>query len=160
MFINLSAEHERVAPRSFHLDAEQVPEAHHAGARLRVLAGEAFGVRSPLDELLTPVTLLDLTMPPGATLHLPVPLAHHAWALVIGGGGPGLAVHDAVGFGDGDTIELVAGDAGLHVVVGHGTPIGKPVLWDRSLSMSTAERLADARRRHDAGEMGRLDPSF
>lgn len=160
MFVNLSAEHELVAPRSFHLEAEQIPEVEHDGARLRVLAGDAFGVRSSLDQLLTPVTLLDIALLPGGTLHLPVPLAHHAWALVIAGAGPGLAQHDAVGFGDGDTVELVAGTPGLHVVLGHGSPIGKAVLWDRSLSMSTADRLADARRRHDAGEMGRLDPSF
>lgn len=135
------------------------------GARVRVLAGEAFGAVSPLAGLATPVTMLDVTVSARGELFVPVPEQHNAWLLVLAGelllGGVGPAGPDeAVGFvrGGGDGLLLQSGDGeALRCFVGMGAPIGVPKQFMGPFAMSTRERLVDAGRRFEAGEMGRLE---
>jgi redox-sensitive bicupin YhaK (pirin superfamily) len=125
---------DQAEPRSFELDARDVPEVACGGYRVRVLVGAALGVRSPLVGLGATVTVLDVHLDPGAELVHVAPSAHHAWALaVVGHGfaGPAgaerlLRERDAIAFAsDGDALRLRAGDAGLHVLVAHAPRNGK-----------------------------------
>lgn len=61
---------EEDAPHFQHTPAGEIPEVVVAGARVRVLIGEAFGRRSPVATL-SPTLYLDLALEPGASLTLP-----------------------------------------------------------------------------------------
>lgn len=70
LWLALPRSHEEV-PASFeHLAADRLPNIAHGGARIRVLAGEAFGERSPL-ALPMQTLYLDLRLAPGASVRLP-----------------------------------------------------------------------------------------
>lgn len=170
MFVNLRAEHKSAPPRAFHVDPRDVPEAAPApGARVRVLAGEALGKRSPLDALLTPILLLDVRLDAGAEVAIPIDPAWTAFVLSVSGEGTvgptdrahPLAAHSAAGLArDGETIQLRAGARGLGALVGAGHPIGEPVVFGGPFVMTRREDLAEAFARYERGEMGRLSPSF
>jgi len=66
----LPVAHEEDAPQFQHTPAGEIPEVSVAGARVRVLIGEAFGRRSPVATL-SPTLYLDLALAPGASLTLP-----------------------------------------------------------------------------------------
>jgi redox-sensitive bicupin YhaK (pirin superfamily) len=169
MFVNLREADKLAAPRAFHVAASDVPEVSPSeGVRVRVLAGSFAGVSSPLTELLTAVTFLDVHLGPNATVEVDAPAADTAFVFVVGGRGHvdgeatvALPAHSAAGFvGDGDRLRLVAGDDGLHVLVGVGTPIGEPVVFGGPFAMTNADALREANARFRRGEMGHLDPSF
>jgi redox-sensitive bicupin YhaK (pirin superfamily) len=120
------------AARSFDIAAARIPEVDHRGARVRVLVGAALGMRSPLEGLDLPVTVLDVRLDPGAELAHVAPAGHHAWALAVRGTGfAGPRDHETplpdrtvVAFSrDGDTVRVRAGLAGLHLVLGHAAPV-------------------------------------
>lgn len=170
MFVNLRAEHKAAPPRAFHVAPGDVPEVVPApGARVRVLAGEALGKRSPLDALLTPILFLDVRLDAGADVSIPIDPASTAFVLSVSGEGSvgptdrahPLAAHGAVGLErDGDAIQLRAGARGLSVLVGAGRPIGEPVVFGGPFVMTRREDVAEGFARFSRGEMGRLSPSF
>lgn len=132
MLVDLCPEHARTAPRAMSLSAAEIPEVAANGTRVRVLAGSAQGVRSPLDGNLTPVTILDVHLAPGAELRHVAPAGHHAWAMaIVGDGFAGPEGHErhlqhasAIAFsGNGDAIRLRASDLGLHAIVAHAAPL-------------------------------------
>jgi redox-sensitive bicupin YhaK (pirin superfamily) len=166
MFVNLAAAHKDAPPRMLHLDRERIPELRQGqGVRVRVLAGESNGVRSPL-ELLTPVTLLDVHLEPGASFEHAVPAGHRSFVLPIRGAGfagpdeeaVSLAHGLAAAFEDqGEVLRLRAGTEPLHALVGTGRPLREPLVAGGPFLMNTQEQITDAFRRFQAGGMGRLE---
>src|SRR6478736_683774 len=61
---------EEVAPSFSHTPADAIPECSVGDARVRVLVGEAFGVRSPVAAL-SPTVYLDIWLPAGGRVELP-----------------------------------------------------------------------------------------
>lgn len=169
MFVNLRSDHKNAAPRAFHVAAAEIPEVRPTpGARVRVLVGACDGVASPLDELLTPITFLDVHLETGAVLELDAPAASTAFALVVRGTGlagrqgqeTSLAVHAAAGFSsDGDVVRLVGGEGGLQVLFGAGAPLREPVVFGGPFVMTSTEEVRAAEQRFRRGEMGKLAPS-
>lgn len=166
MFVNLREEHKRAAPAAYHAAAAEVPEVLPSpGARVRVLAGSFGGAASPLTELLTPVTFLEVHLVAGGAIELPAPRDHTAFVMTIGGRGAvaaaAIQAHEALLFaGDGERVHLEGGEGGLHLLFGVGAPLGEPVLFGGPFAMTRAEDLKDARERFARGEMGALEPSF
>lgn len=64
---------EQCEPSFQHVAADAIPELMHAGVRVRVLVGSAFGATSPV-RAASPTLYLDLDLPAGACFSLP-PLA-------------------------------------------------------------------------------------
>lgn len=166
LFVNLPAELELAPPQAFHAEPEEVPELRpEPGVLVRVVVGEQGGLASPVGPLLHPIAMLDVHLDAGRSTTLELDPAWRAVLLVVGGGvvveGDELPAH-AVATADGPAPELrlEAGDADAHVLVLAGRPIGEPVVFGGSFALSSHERLADARRRFAAGEMGSLAPSF
>lgn len=162
IFVNLRIAEKLIAPRAFHVDAAEVPVVDaRDGARVRVLCGAFEGRRSPLDQLSTPVLLLDVHLDPGARVTVPVPREQTAFALSIAGsghaGGSPFGPNAAVSFAeDGDALSLAAGSEGLHVVVGAGAPLREPVVFGGPFAMGSREAIEDAYARYRRGDMGRL----
>ncbi len=165
MFVNLKDEHKRAAPAAFHASRAEVPEVHPApGARVRVLAGHVGGVASPLSQLLTPITFLEIHLAAGATVEVDAPSGHNAFAMTIGGSGRAadaeVSAHEAVLFAhDGERVRFEGGPRGLQLLFGAGAPLGEPVVFGGPFAMTRLEDIHDARARFARGEMGKLAPS-
>jgi redox-sensitive bicupin YhaK (pirin superfamily) len=161
LFVNLQSAHKLAPPRAFRVEPAQVPVVEGEGARVRILAGAFQGRTSPLDELLTPVLLLDVALKAGARLQIPVEAAHRAFGMSLAGGGrlgsATCGAHHAVGFADdGDVLELEAGPAGLQVLVAAGRPLGEPVVFGGPFAMNDRAGIEAAMARYRRGEMGSL----
>jgi redox-sensitive bicupin YhaK (pirin superfamily) len=166
LFVNLPADRELAPPQAFHLDGDEVPELRPApGVLLRVVVGEQQGVRSPVGPLLHPIAMIDAHLDAGSTAELELDPEARAVLLVVAGsvrvGDDELAQHVvATAEGPSPLLRLEAGSDGAEVLVLAGRPIREPVVFGGSFALSSPERLADARRRYDRGEMGSLAPSF
>ena len=69
LWLGLPREHEETEPAFQHTGAEALPVVREGGAVIRVLVGEAFGARSPVDTLCR-VLYLDVKLEPGASVVL------------------------------------------------------------------------------------------
>jgi redox-sensitive bicupin YhaK (pirin superfamily) len=70
IWVALPLAHEEAAPSFHRYPGALLPERELDGVRLRVLAGSAFGLTSPV-ETLSPLFYVDAVMAPGTTLALP-----------------------------------------------------------------------------------------
>ncbi len=150
------------APQALHLAAGEVPVLAEPGATVRVVLGEAGGLRSPL-ALPTAVTLLDVVMRPHARWTLSLPPADHAFAFVLGGAldagwrrataGQLLRTRP-----DGGTLALAAGAEGARFSLFAGTPLNQPRLMQGPFVARDPQQLVRFVREHAAGRFGELQP--
>jgi redox-sensitive bicupin YhaK (pirin superfamily) len=70
LWVALPRGHEETDPAFHHHPVETLPELDEGGARVRVLAGAAFGAASPV-RTLSPLFYVDVVMPAGRELPLP-----------------------------------------------------------------------------------------
>ncbi|MGH8288444.1 MAG: pirin family protein [Steroidobacteraceae bacterium] len=70
LWVALPLEHEAAEPEFHHHPARDLPALDLAGTRVRVLAGSAFGERSPV-RIYSPLFYVDVAMPAGCELPLP-----------------------------------------------------------------------------------------
>ena len=83
-FVDLPEKLKIVPPYAVHLEGEDVPEILRKGARIRVVAGEYDGVRSPA-AVPQPFALYDVFLEPGATLDVPLPAEWGGSVLCVSG---------------------------------------------------------------------------
>src|SRR5882672_6618022 len=69
LWVGLPREHEETAPAFHHYEGASLPIVREPGVVVRVLAGEAFGARSPVATL-SRLVYLDVALDAGATLEL------------------------------------------------------------------------------------------
>jgi redox-sensitive bicupin YhaK (pirin superfamily) len=152
LWVALPIEREEDEPSFVHTPAGDIPEVHTpGGAHVRVLVGEAFGVRSPVQPA-SPTLYLDVQLSPGATLELP-PLAQEMALYPIGGtlqiDGAPLPVQQMTVLEPGLPVRIAAQDAARFVVVG-GEPVGHRHMWWNFVS-SRADRIQQAAADWEAG---------
>lgn len=71
LWVALPRDHEESPPTFTHYPAESLPEALIDGARIRVLAGQAYGLVSPV-ETYSRLLYVDVQMPAGACVEVPL----------------------------------------------------------------------------------------
>jgi redox-sensitive bicupin YhaK (pirin superfamily) len=129
LFIVLSPAERQLEPNFQLLAPGEVPEVQTGGARVRVIAGDFGGQRSPLT-LRNPTLYLDVRLDPGASLDVPVPAEFAGLAYVLAGSGRFGA--PPVAAGRYQRLELGAG-GGLHVAAEAGQALrfvlitGRPI---------------------------------
>ncbi len=147
---------EEVQPAFFHHAAGSLPVVEQDGATLRLIAGEAFGERSPV-AVLSPMFYLAAELTAGARLSLPAELGERAVYVVSGSmtvAGAGYPSGRMLILADGEEVEIAAGADSRLMLLG-GAPLDGPRhLWWNLLS-TRAERIEQAKR--DWKE-GRFDP--
>jgi redox-sensitive bicupin YhaK (pirin superfamily) len=162
IFVNSSAANKRSAPAVFHVAADRVPVvALPGGGRVRVVLGAFGGAVSRIDAH-TPLSLLDIELPPGAALDVPVGAGQRALAVVVRGGLAGVApaAPHALRFADaGGAVRLEAGQQGLHLALLAGTPIGEPIFPKGPFIGNSAADVTEMIRRFQSGAMGALAPT-
>ncbi len=156
-WVALPHENEEDAPSFEHYDAGVLPRGDEAGVSLRLIAGEAFGLRSPA-KTHSPLFYVHVEMQPGARIALPTGHAERAVYVARGQVRCGSTRHDGgrlLVFRAGGAPEVQAvGNARLMLL--GGEPVGERFLWWNFVS-SSRERIEQAKADWTAGRM-RMPP--
>jgi redox-sensitive bicupin YhaK (pirin superfamily) len=162
VFVNSAAANKATAPAMFHRSAGEIAAvALENGGRVRVVLGD-FGGHTARIGAHTAITLLDIALPAGAALELPVAAGERAFGVIARGalvGAPDDQPH-AVRFADeGDSVRLEAGAAGVHLAFFAGTPLREPIVPKGPFIANTAAEATGMIRRYQSGQMGALAPT-
>jgi redox-sensitive bicupin YhaK (pirin superfamily) len=162
-WIALPRAHEEIAPSFRHHAAASLPLIEHDGVRMRLIAGEAFGARSPVDAL-SPIVYLDVHMPAGSRLPLPEQYAQRAVYPVSGCVRIGASTleHGAISvLATVADCALEASEASRVMVLGGAALDGERHLWWNFVS-SSPERIERAKTHWREGRFARVpgDPEF
>ncbi len=169
LWVNLPAAAKWVDPRYQNLEAEDVVllTSPDGGALVRIIAGDVAGQRGP-GSTHTPISLVHVTVQPGAELTLPWPNEFNALLYVLAGNGSvgtdARPIHSGqlVVHGSGDVISLRADAAqdsrhpALEVLILGGQPIGEPVVAHGPFVMNTRDELVQAFEDYQAGRLGTI----
>ena len=151
LWVALPIEDEETDPAFFHYDAAELPEFNAADRSVRVMIGEAFGVRSPV-KTWSPTLYVEINLKAGSSIALPDHVEERAVYLIKGGlktRGTALAPHHLVIFDRSQGLELVAQEDAHFVIIG-GTPVGQRTIW-WNLVASRAELIEKAKQDWKAG---------
>ncbi len=154
IFVNSAAALKGSAPLMFHRRADEIAVVAPApGVRVRVVLGDFGGVSARIDAH-TPLTLLDITLAPNATLEVPLPVGERAFAVVVSGGPHALCFAN-----EGDGVALSGGELGMQLVLFAGQPIEEPMFPKGPFIGSNAAEVTEMIRRFQSGAMGALAPT-
>ncbi|MEU3618937.1 pirin-like C-terminal cupin domain-containing protein [Streptomyces sp. NPDC006872] len=162
IFVRLPETDEQNDPYGMHFTPQELPSGELAeGVRVRVVAGEAFGLRSPVREA-AGSHVYDLILAPGARVEIPVDPEFRGFVMTVEGDGriatpasrgelgpAGLAVFEP---GTG-AVELAAGERGAQFLFGAGRPLRTPAYMYGGFCLSSRTRVTEAVERYQSGEM-------
>lgn len=164
LWVNLPARDKIMRPRYQEIPAERIPVARseEGDVTVKVLAGEALGVRAAIDTR-TPILYLDCELRPGARFSQSVPVEHNAFAYVFEGSGlfgadsRPAGPHAMVVFEkDGERITITAPpDSGLRTLLIAGQPLNEPVARYGPFVMNTRAEILQAIEDFQTGRLGR-----
>jgi hypothetical protein len=157
VWVNLPAKLKMTRPRYQDVPSASIPVvSREDGVRIRVIAGEAEGVRGAVTEIFAEPTYLDLSLPAGRSFEQPVPRGHTAIAYVFegeaalgaaaGDGGTIIAATRLVVLGDGDVVRIETAGAPARLLLLSARPLGEPVARYGPFVMNTREEIQQALR--------------
>jgi len=169
LWANLPSSLKMTAPRYQDVTAKDIPEVtDDDGTHVRVVCGEFWGKRGPVDGIAADPRYLDVWVPPGKRKALPVATTNHAFAYVFEGSGvfrdasgPRGVLTDRTGIDDapvreaagdrslvlfdrGDDVVVTAGEHGIRFLLVSGKPLQEPVAWYGPIVMNTERELRQA----------------
>jgi len=170
LWANLPASLKMTNPRYQDVTAKDIPEViDDDGTRVRVVVGEFWGKRGPVDGIAADPVYLDVSVGPGQRKVLPIETSRHAFAYVFAGAGqfrdasaPRGVLTDTTGeidespvrdeagnrtlvlFDRGDEVVVRAGDEGVRFLLVSGKPLEEPVAWYGPIVMNTDAELQTA----------------
>lgn len=170
LWANLPSSLKMTAPRYQDITAGDVPEVtDDDGTRVRVVCGEFWGKRGPVEGVAASPQYLDVFVPPGKRKVLPIATERHAFAYVFEGSGSFRAASKPFGvltekevdgqeflvreqtgnrslvlFDSGDDVVVQAGDEGVRFLLVSGKPLKEPVAWYGPIVMNTQAELEQA----------------
>lgn len=150
LWVNLPADQKMCPPRYQNIEPEDVPEVtRDDGVKIRVIAGEADGVKGAVDGIAVDPVYLDVTVPGGVTFDAPITSGHTALCLGLEGdaviGGTPVAEGHAAILGDGDRVRIEnLGAKPLHFLLIAGRPLNEPIARYGPFVMNTRAELEQA----------------
>lgn len=155
LWVALPAEHEDIEPAFDHYPAECLPDVVRDGAHIRVLAGEAFGVVSPIRSL-SRVLFAEVRLPAGASVD--VPQEQEVAAFVVDGqltcGAQAAAAGRLLAFTFRSNARLQA-RTDTHLLFIGGDPLGpRHMFWN--FVSSSLERIEQAKREWQSGNFPKV----
>jgi len=145
-WVALPREYEEAEPAFDHTPAAKLPEQDGDGVKLRVIAGRAFGLASPV-RVFSETFYVDVAMSAGAALDIPEEYAESAAYVLLGTvatEGRDFGASTLVIFAAGSKARLVAKEASRVALLG-GAPLGERHIWWNFVS-SSSTRIEQARR--------------
>lgn len=169
LWANLPSSLKMTSPRYQDVSSREIPEVtDDDGTSVRIICGDFWGKRGPVDGIAADPRYLDVWVPPGRLKRLPVESSRHAFAYIFEGSGTfpdasepfgvltekegpvETVVREQTGnrslvlFDSGDEIVVQAGEHGIRFLLVSGKPIEEPVAWYGPIVMNTQEELQQA----------------
>jgi redox-sensitive bicupin YhaK (pirin superfamily) len=170
LWANLPSSLKMMAPRYQDVKAAEIPEiVSDDGTRVRVVCGEFWGKRGPVEGVAADPQYLDVYVPPDRRKTLPVAMERHAFAYVFEGSGTFQSASQPFGvltekeldgsdalirertgnrslvlFDSGEDVTVQAGEEGIRFLLVSGKPIEEPVAWYGPIVMNTQAELQQA----------------
>ncbi len=170
LWANLPSSLKMTEPRYQDVGATEIPEiTDDDGTRVKVIVGEFWGKRGPVDGISADPQYLDIYVPPGVKKTFPVDLYRKAFAYVFDGAGMFRDASDPQGvllekevrgeevnirdlsgnrtliqFDTGDEVTVQAGEKGIRFLLVSGKPIEEPVAWHGPIVMNTPDEIRQA----------------
>lgn len=147
-WVALPRKHEEDAPTFEHVGADELPQHEGEGARVRLVAGEFLGLRSPVQGL-SPLFYADVRLDDGARLQVPATYPEQAIYVVSGTldlGADGL--HEAgrlLVLRPGTPVTLAARGGPVRAMLLGGEPMDGPRYLTWNFVASSAERIEQAK---------------
>ncbi len=169
LWANLPSSLKMTPPRYQEVKTGDVPEVtEDDGTVARIVCGNLWGRRGPVEGIAADPVYVDVTVPPGKRRSIPVETTHHAFAYVFAGSGkfsnasgPLAVPTESVGWADtnppveadnrslvlfdrGDEVTVQAGEDGIRFLLVSGQPLREPVAWYGPIVMNTQDELREA----------------
>jgi hypothetical protein len=171
LWANLPSSLKMTAPRYQDIAAKDIPDVvDDDGTRVRVICGDFWGKRGPVDGTAAEPRYLDVFVPAGRRKTFPVETTRHAFAYVFEGSGTFSGASQPFGvltekenpdgaetlireqtgnrslvlFDSGDEVTVQAGEEGIRFLLVSGKPIEEPVAWYGPIVMNTKAELEQA----------------
>ena len=170
LWANLPRDLKMTAPRYQDIQAGDIETVvDDDGTAVRIITGQFWGKRGPVDGIAADPLYLDVSVPPNTRKVLKVDTYANTFAYVFAGAGTfrdaarpegvrvekevagqELNIRDLSGnrtlvrFGTGDEIVVTAGPEGVRFLLVSGQPIQEPVAWHGPIVMNTREELRRA----------------
>ena len=170
LWANLPSSLKMTAPRYQDVKAADIPEVvDDDGTRLRVVVGEFWGKRGPVEGVAADPRYLDIFVPPGKRKTFKVEIDRHAFAYIFEGSGSFRSASEPFGvlteklvdgqemhlreqtgnrslvvFDSGDEVTVQAGEQGIRFLLVSGKPLKEPVAWYGPIVMNTQAELNQA----------------
>ena len=172
LWANLPSALKMTAPRYQDVASKFISEiVDDDGTTVRVICGEFWGKRGPVDGIAADPCYLDVSVPAGVRKSLPVDTHRNTFAYVFDGDGSFRGASDPTGvltertagndddlvrertgnrslvfFDSGDEVVVRAGEHGIRFLLVSGTPIKEPVAWHGPIVMNTQSEIDRALR--------------
>ena len=170
LWANLPSRLKMTEPRYQDIKAADIPEVvDDDGTRVRIVVGEFWGRKGPVEGVAADPRYLDISVPPGQQKRIAVDRTNNAFAYVFAGSGTFRDASDPqavlteqtdgatarslphesenrslILFDRGDEVVVQAGDQGIRFLLVSGRPIEEPVAWYGPIVMNTQEQLKQA----------------
>ena len=167
---NLPSSMKMTDPRYQDVAAQEIPEViDDDGTRVKVIVGEFWGKKGPVDGIAADPQYLDVSIPAGVKKNFRIDTYRRAFAYVFEGQaafadasqpagvllekevmGQEVNIRDMSGdrtlirFGTGDEITVQAGPEGVRFLLISGAPIEEPVAWHGPIVMNTQDEIRQA----------------
>ncbi|KAI5432909.1 pirin-like protein [Lathyrus oleraceus] len=148
LWINLASQHKMIEPKYQEILSKDIVEAMKDGIMVRVIAGEALGIKSPIYTRI-PTMYLDFTLKPGSHLQQLVPKSWNAFVYILEGEGifgnqksHPTTSHHILLLGNGDGVEAWNKSSKIlrFILVG-GEPLGEPMVQFGPFVMNTQQEI-------------------
>ena len=169
---NLPSAQKMTAPRYQDMKSSDIPVVtDDDGTRVKIITGEFWGKRGPVDGIAADPQYLDVFVPAGVKKTFQIDTYRRAFAYVFQGAGAfadasapsgvllekevageEVNIRDMSGdrtlirFGTGDEVTVQAGEEGVRFLLISGAPIEEPVAWHGPIVMNTRAELQQAMR--------------
>lgn len=149
LWVNLPASGKMRPPRYQNIEPENVPLVKRDnGTMIKVIAGEADGVRGAVTGIATGLLYLDVSLPAGEEFSHVIPAGHASFAYVFDGeaefGGTAVAHPALAVFGEGDEVRAKAGARGARFLLIAARRLNEPVARHGPFVMNTEDEIMQA----------------
>lgn len=160
IWVNLPRALKMTQPRYQEYNASQLPVVEDPHRWVRIIAGEAAGMRSPI-ETTVPATLLHVKLANGAQTSFDIAPGSNAVVHAIGGDatveGKTVRAHEAALFEPSpQRLHLSAGQHGFEALLLAGVPLHEPVARYGPFVMNTVDELQQAFEDFRSGQFGEI----
>lgn len=169
LWANLPSSLKMTSPRYQDVKSNEIPTiTDDDGVEVRIICGDFWGKKGPVDGIAADPRYLDVYVPPGKRKRLKVEVDRHAFAYIFDGEG---TFRDAskpqdvrrevldphgnerlewsgnrslVLFDNGDEVSVQAGENGIRFLLVSGAPLNEPIAWGGPIVMNTEAELRQA----------------